>query len=91
MPYFFRKLGKMLKNLSSATVVIGALRVKKYSYSVPSSLASSVVGGMQYSGSTRTQRPMRSLHPRDQRRHEQVYLYKSLLSFKINTCIFLFS
>ena len=27
MPYFFRKLGKMLQNLSSATVVIGALRV----------------------------------------------------------------
>ena len=28
-PYFFRKLGKMLQNLSSAAVVIGALRVKK--------------------------------------------------------------
>ena len=25
---FFRKLGKMLENLSSASVVIGALRVK---------------------------------------------------------------
>ena len=28
IPYFFRKFGKMLKNLSSAAVVIGALRVK---------------------------------------------------------------
>ena len=28
IPYFFRKLGKMLQNLSSAAVVIGALRVK---------------------------------------------------------------
>ena len=28
MPYFFGKLGKMSKNLSSAAVVIGALRVK---------------------------------------------------------------
>ena len=27
MPYFCRKIGKMLKNLSSAAVVIGALRV----------------------------------------------------------------
>ena len=27
-PYFFRKLRKMLQNLSSAAVVIGALRVK---------------------------------------------------------------
>ena len=27
IPYFFLKLGKMLKNLSSAAVVIGALRV----------------------------------------------------------------
>ena len=26
--FFFRKLGKMLQNLSSAAVVIGALRVK---------------------------------------------------------------
>ena len=26
--FFFQKLGKMLKNLSSAAVVIGALRVK---------------------------------------------------------------
>ena len=26
---FFRKLGKMFKNLSSATVVIGALRVNR--------------------------------------------------------------
>ena len=28
MPYFFLKLEKMLQNLSSAAVVIGALRVK---------------------------------------------------------------
>ena len=28
MPYFFQKLGKMLQNLLSAAVVIGALRVK---------------------------------------------------------------
>ena len=28
MPYFFRKLGKMSQNVSSAAVVIGALRVK---------------------------------------------------------------
>ena len=28
-PYFCRKLGKMSQNLSSAAVVIGALRVKK--------------------------------------------------------------
>ena len=28
IPYFFRKLGKMLQYLSSAAVVIGALRVK---------------------------------------------------------------
>ena len=28
MPYFFRKLGKVSQNLSSAAVVIGALRVK---------------------------------------------------------------
>ena len=28
MPCFFRKLGKMSQNLSSAAVVIGALRVK---------------------------------------------------------------
>ena len=27
IPYFFQKLGKMSKNLSSAAVVIGALRV----------------------------------------------------------------
>ena len=27
--YFFRKLGKMLQNLSSAAVKIGALRVNK--------------------------------------------------------------
>ena len=27
-PYFFRKLGKMSQNLSSAAVVMGALRVK---------------------------------------------------------------
>ena len=27
--YFFQKLGKMTQNLSSAAVVIGALRVKK--------------------------------------------------------------
>ena len=27
MPYFCQKLGKMLQNLSSAAVVIGALRV----------------------------------------------------------------
>ena len=29
IPYFFRKLGKMSKNLSSAAVVIGALRVNR--------------------------------------------------------------
>ena len=29
--YFFRKLEKMLQNLSSAAVVIGALRVKVFS------------------------------------------------------------
>ena len=29
IPYFFRKLEKMLQNLSSAAVVIGALRVNK--------------------------------------------------------------
>ena len=28
IPYFFRKLGKMSENLSSAAVVVGALRVK---------------------------------------------------------------
>ena len=28
IPYFFRKLGKMSQNLSSAAVVIGAFRVK---------------------------------------------------------------
>ena len=28
IPYFIRKLGKMLQNLSSAAVGIGALRVK---------------------------------------------------------------
>ena len=28
IPYFFRKLGKMSQNLSSAAVVIGTLRVK---------------------------------------------------------------
>ena len=28
IPYFCRKLGKVLQNLSSAAVVIGALRVK---------------------------------------------------------------
>ena len=28
LPYFCRKLGKMSQNLSSASVVIGALRVK---------------------------------------------------------------
>ena len=28
IPYFFQKLGKILQNLSSAAVVIGALRVK---------------------------------------------------------------
>ena len=28
MPYFFRKLGKMLQNSSSAAVVIGTLRVR---------------------------------------------------------------
>ena len=28
MPYFFRKFAKMSQNLSSAAVVIGALRVK---------------------------------------------------------------
>ena len=28
IPYFFRKLGKMLQNLSSTAVMIGALRVK---------------------------------------------------------------
>ena len=27
IPYFFRKVGKMSQNLSSAAVVIGALRV----------------------------------------------------------------
>ena len=27
---FFRKFGKMLKNLSSAAVVIGAIRVKRH-------------------------------------------------------------
>ena len=27
IPYYFRKLGKMSQNLSSAAVVIGALRV----------------------------------------------------------------
>ena len=27
IPYFFRKLGKMFQNLSSAAIVIGALRV----------------------------------------------------------------
>ena len=31
MPYFFRKLGKMSQNLSSAAVVIGASRVNKFS------------------------------------------------------------
>ena len=31
MPYFFRKLGKMSENVSSAAVVIGALRVKSCS------------------------------------------------------------
>ena len=30
MPYFFRKLGKMSQNVSSAAVVIGALRVKAW-------------------------------------------------------------
>ena len=30
MPYFFRKLGKILQKLSSAAVVIGALRVKDF-------------------------------------------------------------
>ena len=29
IPYFFWKLGKMSQNLSSAAVVIGALRVKR--------------------------------------------------------------
>ena len=29
IPYFFRKLGKMFQNLSSAAVLIGALRVNK--------------------------------------------------------------
>ena len=28
LPYFYRKLGKILQNLSFAAVVIGALRVK---------------------------------------------------------------
>ena len=28
-PYFFRKLGKVSQNLSSAAVVIGALRVEQ--------------------------------------------------------------
>ena len=32
MPYFFRKLGKMSQNLSSAAVVIGALRAKYIFY-----------------------------------------------------------
>ena len=32
MPYFFRKLGKMSENLSSAAVVIGALRVNQLIY-----------------------------------------------------------
>ena len=32
IPYFFRKLGKMLQNLSSAAVVTGALRVKRGDY-----------------------------------------------------------
>ena len=31
IPNLFRKLGKMMKNLSSAAVVIGALRVKEES------------------------------------------------------------
>ena len=30
IPYFYRKLGKMSQDLSSAAVVIGALRVKTY-------------------------------------------------------------
>ena len=32
--YFFRKLGKMFQNLSSAAVMIGALRVKLAEYLV---------------------------------------------------------
>ena len=32
IPYFFRKLGKMSQNLSSAAVVIGALRVRGPEY-----------------------------------------------------------
>ena len=32
MPYFFQKLGKIFQNLSSAAVVIGALRVKLAEY-----------------------------------------------------------
>ena len=38
---FFRKLGKMSQNLSSAAVVIGALRVKKALY-VPLTLQQKV-------------------------------------------------
>ena len=30
MPYFSQKLGEMLQNLSSAAVVIGALKVNKF-------------------------------------------------------------
>ena len=33
MPYFCRKLGKMSQNLSSSTVVIGALRVRLIDFS----------------------------------------------------------
>ena len=33
IPYFFRKLGKMSLNVSSAAVVIGALRVKSVLFS----------------------------------------------------------
>ena len=32
IPYFFRKLGRMSQNVSSAAVVIGALRVNRLYY-----------------------------------------------------------
>ena len=38
MPYFFQKSEKMSQNLSSATVVIGALRVNNFHYPTLSEL-----------------------------------------------------
>ena len=75
MPYFFRKLGKMLQNLSSAAVVIDALRVK---YILGICLFSKNNRGAQWlSGRVLDSRPRgRELEPH--RRHCVVSLSKNI-------------